>query len=179
MMARVWKSTILGVCALMLCGAAAAQSLKVGVLDNDRLKDGYTELKESLAALEAQIDARKQQLRADQANFRVKVKQFEARKDLITSDEEKRAKQQELMEEDAKLRKDLSEANDEIYKEQEKALKPFVAKIQAAVETVAKAQKLDLVLKRDDLAYFNPKLDITSEVVLELTKGSASSRSGQ
>jgi len=168
-MNKVWKTAMLCVCALAFCGIATAQTLKVGVLDNDRLREGYSTLKATLAQLDAQINARKQALKAKQAEFNVKVKEYEAQKDLL-KDEEKRARQQKLMEESSNLRDELSNANDEIYKEQEKALKPFVAKIQAAVDKVAKEQHLDLVLKRDNLAYFNPSLDITDRVIVELTK---------
>lgn len=157
------KIAILFLCMLALfANAVTAQPVTIGYIDAARiereskdLQRSSEKLKKEFAARESEVNALKSKVAALRAELdkpktgtpvsALELKQREFTLNLHHLEQARRA-----LTEDVELRK-----NDE--------LKKFYVKVNAAVEKVAKARNLDLVLQ--DVTYVSSAYDITEAVI--------------
>lgn len=167
-----WMGLLVGLSLLWAAGASA-QAVKIGIMDEDKLRENYKELREALDKLEAEADAKQKEFDDLQVSLRDASRKLELRRDLNPDDATLKADERSLTENLQKLRGFMTDTNRELYRKRVEVLKPFVERIKAAVETVARENGYDLILKRGDVAYFSDKIDVTNLVLAELAKGGA------
>ncbi|MFM2482453.1 OmpH family outer membrane protein [Celerinatantimonas sp. YJH-8] len=130
-----------------------------------------------------QLPQREAAMKKLQDEFAGRIKELKALESKINDLYQKREKDQALMSDDDKTKLNrqieamqtefqLKRKNfqDDHRQETEKEQQKLLAKIQSAVSTIAKQKHYDLVLPIDATAYAKPSLDISKEVINEISK---------
>ncbi|MBE7559293.1 OmpH family outer membrane protein [bacterium] len=173
MMGRVkWVGAVLG-WSLVLTAGAAAQNLKIGILDEDMLRDKYTELRTALENLGDEVDAKQSEFDAMQKELVNQKKALDLQKSLTSDDKALaglREKEKDLLASAQRLRDLMRDTNQEISQKRFQVLRTYTPHIQKAVDKVAADHGYDVILKRSDTAFFNKKLDVTDLILAELAR---------
>ena len=159
---------VLLVCVSMLAAAgAAAQSVKVGVVNLARLERESEPSKRMIAALVAEFEPRNKQI----AEFQKKITAIQER---LKNDGGKMpaAERQALEREVSGMMRNsdqmLQALTDELEARRKESVVKVVEETRAAIKVVAEAGKFDLVLQ--DAAFARPSVDITDLVLKEMAK---------
>jgi outer membrane protein len=158
---------VLSIGLLLGFSVARADNLKVGVLDvqkvmqkSPRVSAMQAKLKKQFAPQEKKITAAQKQLKADFDKYN--------KDQAVMKDADKKALQKKILAEQSKLRNLQTQFQQQLIAAQRKSMQSILKDIEDAVEKVAKDQKLDLVLTKASVAYNNPDLDVTDQVIKKL-----------
>ncbi|MFW0036079.1 MAG: OmpH family outer membrane protein [Coxiella endosymbiont of Dermacentor nuttalli] len=91
------------------------------------------------------------------------------RNEVVMSKKETEDLRNRIQEEQKELQQSQVEFQQRLYKAQNEAIGKFIIKISGAVKTVAKKEKINLVLPKDTLLYARDSKDITLDVISELS----------
>ncbi len=160
---------LLGLCLVCSLGASA-QNLKIGVMDEDRLRDKFTQLREALDKLESDVGAKQKEFDDMQQTLVDEKKKLDLQKSLKPDDAALKQKEKDLFGKLQDLRELMVDANRDLSKRKLDVLKTFTPHIQKAVDKVATDNSYDLILKRSDTYYFSVKVDVTDLVLAELER---------
>ena len=151
--------------------AAAAEPLKVGVLDLQRCIQESNEgkriaetLKKKQTEMQKDLDAKQQELLEMQKDME--------KQSLMLSMDAKEDRQKDF----EKKRRDLAyliqDSNEEMKKAEQDARNDILRILGGVLETIAKEKNFDLITERANggVLYVSKALDITDEVVTELNK---------
>jgi outer membrane protein len=158
---------VLSIGLLLGFSVARADNLKVGVLDVQKVMQKspqvsvmQAKLKKQFAPQEKKITAAQKQLKADFDKYN--------KDQAVMKDADKKALQKKILAEQSKLRNLQTQFQQQLIAAQRTAMQSILKDIEGAVEDVAKDQKLDLVLTKASVAYNNPDLDVTDQVIKKL-----------
>jgi len=149
----------------IFAGTSLAQELRVGVIDMNKI------LNESEAG---QAAKKKMEARYEELKKAIDAKQEEARKirDEIDKQKVMLGKEKLKEKEDAfqakinELRQMSQEGEQEMQARQSEFTRDVLKAVQAQVDTIAKAEKFDLVLEKTaGVIHFNPAMDISPRVL--------------
>ncbi len=171
-MKHLTKTILLAVSFLFIqLGVSAAEPVKVGVLDLQRCIQESNEgkrlsdsLKNKQAEMQKDLDKKQQEL--------VDMKNDLDKQSLMLSVDAKTEREKEF----EKKRRDLNylvqDLSEEMKKAEADARISILNILSGVVETVAKQQKLDLIVERSNggILYFSKVLDITDQVLAELNR---------
>jgi outer membrane protein len=101
-----------------------------------------------------------------QTELETKVQNFQKQKAMMAVDKQQE-EEQKLQKEVQDFQAYVTQIQNEVAQAREKLLEPIRTKVKAAIEAVAKEEKLTLVLHKDAsmVLYSEPKLDITFRVI--------------
>ena len=163
------RLAVLAVIMMMPLTYASAAEFRVGILNQAMVLSesdaGKDYAKESEAKFKPQLDA------IEKLRTQLRTMEEKLRKDGPTLSEDQmklrqvdmRRKVEDLQIKERQLRGQKAEAdNAEMQK--------LIPKIQASLDKVVKAKKLDLVLDRQAAIYMNPSVDITKDVIKNLNQ---------
>ena len=166
------KKILLFISALAMLASvsmASAANLKVGVLDVQKVMQQIPQvtavqkkLKKQFATQEKQITTAQKQLRADLTKFN--------KNRSVMKDSDKKALQKKIMSEQDALRGLQINFQQQVMAAQKKAMQSILNDVETAVNSIAKAKDLDLVLTKASIAYNDDSMDITDQVVKKLKK---------
>ena len=146
---------------------ASAASLNVGVLDVQKVMQQIPQvtamqkqLKKQFAPQEKQITTSQNKLKADLTKF--------SKNSTVMKDSDKKAMQKKLLGEQSKLRGLQVSFQQKLLAAQRSSMQKIVANIETAVKGVAKTQGLNIVLTKASVAFNDPKMDITDQVINKL-----------
>jgi outer membrane protein len=152
---------------LMFNTALAADSIKIGIIDMNRvLKDAplMISLNEKLMkSFKSKLDS----LNADKQNLQDAVDQLALKGNTMSVEEQNKLQDKIITDRanvaiaDATLQRDLSIAKNQ-------ALQQFMGKLNNVITKIANDDKYDLIEQRSNMTYVNDKLDITKKVLDEL-----------
>ncbi len=159
------KKLIVGL--LLLCvtwAVEADDSVKIGVVDIQRIMQTSPEVRSISEKLQNQFKPREDKLKAQEQAIEDLVNKLKRNSAVMTAAQIEAQKSQI----DDK-RNDLQAAQAQFMQEaraaQEKDLGGIIEKINAAVEQIAKREHYTLIVQRDHVVYYQPNMDITSEVL--------------
>jgi outer membrane protein len=166
-MKRIISAIAVGLCALAFNQCYAAE-LKIGIIDVNQI------LQKSplMISLNAEL-VKKFQSRQDEVNNAQKVFQDETNKlatdNGVMSPADRTKLQNQIINDranalilDATLQRDIAIAKDA-------ALQKFSAKLNSVIAKIAKDGNYDLIQQNTNFAYVNSRLDITAQVLQQLT----------
>lgn len=153
-----------------------APSLKVGVLDWQRLIATAPQAKEAGKRLEKEFQEPGELLNNKQKEFQTKREKLLRDQDIL-SKAERAKKEKELVRIEQDLRRMDEELRSESAARHREEMDEFVKTVRSIVETYAKKEKYDLVLPQEVMVYFGERVDVTDKILglLETTKDSAKS----
>ncbi len=168
------KMVLVGIGLLMaalVSGNAWAQGLRVGVIDINKI---LNESEAGMAAkkkMEARYEEIKKKIDAKQQEARAMKEELDKQK-VMLGKEKLKEKEDALQAKINELRQLTQEGEKEMQTRQGEATREVLKQIETQIDTLVKADKLDLVLERSaGVVYFNPSMDITQRVLDLVNKG--------
>lgn len=172
------KTLIILACVISPLFVGAAQGIKIGYVDSQKIFEGMPEAQGAKKKLDAQVKAWQDEMEKMSKDFQAQYDDYQAKQATMT-DAAKQAKQQDLL----KLQNIIQEfrtqkfGNDgEAVREQKKMFAPLQDKVLKAIAELAKEEKLSFVFdKLQDAAillYAEEKYDYTFKILDRLKRGS-------
>ena len=150
-------------------GASFAAGNKMAVVDvqkamrsADKVKEIESKLKKEFSSEEKQIEGLKKKI--------TDLKETQQRDWAIMGDAEKRKLQEKGMKLTNELKKISQESQNRLQVRQQELLQPVVSDAQEAIKEIMKEEGYNVVLRREALVEFDPKMDITLKVTLKLNE---------
>jgi outer membrane protein len=164
-MSKVGVGLLLAAALILTPLCAAHAEFKVGVVDGmdvvSKSADGKR-VQESIKRKSEDLGKPFAQKRQELAK---QVEEFQKQAGMMKEDARKR-KGEELEKKMQEFQRQGADAEKQLSQFQEQQLQPLFKKLETAVQAVAAAEKLDLVLdkRNSGLLFMDPKLDITEKV---------------
>lgn len=156
--------TVLVVTALLAFSPALASAqVKIGVVDVNDIISKSGEGKRIQDSMKRKMEEMGRPLEQRRQELSRQIEEFEKQKGVMKEDARKR-KEEELQKKASDLQKSAAEADKNLSQLQERELGPVMKKLEAAVESVANDEKLDIVLPKAGIFVRNKSLDITEKV---------------
>ncbi len=143
--------------------AAGAAEMKIGVVNTRELLNQSAEWKRAQENIKRKMEDLGRPLEKRREDIGRQMQEFEKQAAIMKEDARKR-KQEEIQQKLRELQKQAAEADKTMAQFEEREKAPILKKLQEAVETVAREEKLDLVLDSQIVFLNNKSLDITEKV---------------
>jgi|UniRef100_A0A7C5AMJ6 outer membrane protein len=143
--------------------AAQAADVKIGVVNTRELLNDSAEWKRVQESIKRKLEDLGRPLEKRREDIGRQMQEFEKQAAVMKEDARQR-KQEELQQKIRELQKQAAEADKAMAQFEEREKAPILKKLQQAVETVAREEKLDLVLDSNIVFLNNKSLDITDKV---------------
>ena len=169
---RVFSATMLGLIAAAVARPLAAQEMKLGVIDAEKVVQSYSGYKDAEAQFEKQREAWNQQLDARSRELRAMEEDFKAQ-ELMLSDEKKKERLVDL----EKRRKDLDDYYKQIFgpsgeaaRKNEELLRPILDRVNKIVKELGEQEKYTMIFDSSSagIAYAAPGVDLTQKIIERL-----------
>lgn len=175
-MKRILSSAILGAVAALVMGAApaAAQQLKIGFVNSQRVlaeapgvQQAQATLQRELPGYRAQVDSLERALQTGNENFQ--------RQQATLSEAAKQQRQQELQQQFAAYQQRVAQLEQTVQRRQEELVAPVMRQINDAVEAVRREGAFSFVIDSSTgvVVAVDPALDITDRVIARVRGGAA------
>ncbi|MFZ5453793.1 MAG: OmpH family outer membrane protein [Thermodesulfobacteriota bacterium] len=144
---------------------AAAADFKVGVVDSTDILTKSSEGKRMQETLKRKSEELGKNLQRQEQEIARAMEDFRKQAEVM-KDEAKKKRQQELSKRASDFQRRVQDADKQMGILEQKEMKPLLDKLEKAVNEVAKAERLDMVLdkRRSGLLYIKPDMDITDKV---------------
>jgi outer membrane protein len=142
---------------------AGAADLKIGVVNTRELLDNSAEWRRIQDSIKRKLDDLGRPLEKRREDLGRQIQEFEKQATVMKEDARRR-KQEEIQAKIRDLQKQAYEADKTLSQFEEREKAPILRKLQQAVETVSREEKLDLVLDSQIVFLNNKSLDITDKV---------------
>jgi outer membrane protein len=160
--------------ALLLATAGAATAQRFAYLDSQYILEQLPDYKSVQQELDQISKQWQQEIEAKQKAIRTKFEDYQARRPLLSQEEQRRIQQEiETLERElAELRSKRFGYDGELFKLREEKMRPIQQRLLTAVQEVAKEKRADLVLDRAStgavILYSNEAYDISNDVLRKL-----------
>ena len=167
---RTLKMLAAGALLVATTAGAAAQDLKIGYVNSDRVLRDALPAKAAQAKLEAEFSKRERDL-TDLAN-RLKTASDRLDKDSPTLSETERVRRQrELVDQDRELQRKRREFQEDLSQRKNEELSAVVERTNRVIKQIFETEKYDLILQ--EAVFWSPKVDITDKVIKALNAAPA------
>ncbi|MDF2867846.1 MAG: ompH [Gammaproteobacteria bacterium] len=150
-------------------GNVLADDLKVGVIDLHEILDKTPQLKKINDDLKKQFGPQEEKIKKAQQALMDESKKYE-RDDRIMNESDRKKLQEKIIKDRQELQQMSIDFQQKAAAEQGKAMQKLLEQIQAVIKQVAEKNKLNLVLQKEGVPYFDEKLSVTEQVVKQLAK---------
>ncbi len=154
--------------------SASAQNLRVGYTDHEIIIVNMPQYRDVQTQLEQQFRGGQEEMQALYMEYQEKLERYQ-RQQALLNDERRAEREQELMELQQQIQTSASEKEQEIGQREAELMAPLFEQVQTAIDAVAQAQNLDIVLRANAgaqplILYVNPDTvtDITMDVARRL-----------
>ena len=156
--------------AAALCTPAAAQELKIGYVNSERVLREAGPAKAAQTKLEAEFGKRERELN-DQAS-KLKAAADKLDKDAPTLAEAERGRRQrELVEQDRDIQRKRREFQEDLTQRKNEELATVVERANRVIKQIFDGEKYDLILQ--EVVFASGRVDITEKVIKALNSGAA------
>jgi outer membrane protein len=165
----------LAIAALSVAATAplAAQELKIGYVNSERVLREAAPAKAAQSKLEAEFGRREREL--NDVTARLKAAADKLQKDEPTlSESEKSRRQRELVEQDRDLQRKRREFQEDLNQRRNEELAAVVERANRAIKQIFDSEKYDLILQ--EVVFAGPRIDITDKVIRALNGPSAAGK---
>ena len=153
----------------MVAGAQlAAQDLRVGYVNSERILRDSNPAKAATAKLEQEFSKRDRELQDMGAKLKATADRYE--KDApVLAEAERNRRQRELTELDRDFQRRQREFREDLNQRRNEELQALLERAQRIVRQIAEQEKYDLIVQ--DAVYFSTRVDITEKVLRALNNG--------
>jgi outer membrane protein len=146
----------------------AAQEIKVGYVNSERILRDSNPAKAATAKLEQEFSKRDRELQDIGTKLKASADRFE--KDApVLAESERNRRQRELAELDRDLQRRQREFREDLNQRRNEELQSLLERAQRIVRQIAEQEKYDLIVQ--DAVYFSSRVDITEKVLRALNNG--------
>ncbi len=148
--------------------ASAAEGLKIGYVNTQRIfRDAPTAVK-AAKKIEAEFSKRDQDLQ--RMSKQLQSMQDTLEKNALTmADSERRGKEKELNELSRDFQRKQREFREDLNLRQNEENAAIIEKANKAIKQLAESEKYDLILQ--DVVWVSPRLDVTDKIIRVLSEG--------
>ncbi len=147
---------------LLIAAPAAAQEIKVGYVNSERILRDSAPARAAAQKLENEFSKRDRELQELAARLKAQVDRFE--KDApVLSEADRTRRQRELAELDRDLQRRQREFREDLNQRRNEELQALLERTQRLVRQIAEQEKYDLIVQ--DAVFFSPRVDITDKVL--------------
>jgi len=159
---------IIGASAAALClwaVPAAAQELKLGYVNSERVLRDSAPAKAAQAKLEAEFGRRERELNDIRTRLKTSADRFE--KDAPTlSESERTRRQRELVDQERDLQRKQREFQEDLNQRKNEELAAVVERANRVIRQIFETEKYDAILQ--EVVFAGPRVDITDKVIRAL-----------
>jgi outer membrane protein len=158
--------------ALLIAAAApaAAQELKIGYVNSERVMRESNPAKAAQAKLQAEFSKREKDL--DDSAVKLKSAADKLEKDAVTlSESERNRRQRELVESDRDLQRKRREFQEDLNQRRNEELASVIERANRVIRQIYESEKYDLVLQ--EVIFAGARVDITEKVIKVLNAPAA------
>lgn len=156
--------------ACLMAAPAAAQELKIGYVNSERVLREATPAKAAQGKLETEFGKREKELN-DQGT-RLKAAADKLEKDAPTlSEAERTRRQRELVEQDRDLQRKRREFQEDLNQRKNEELAAVVERANRVIKQIFDQEKYDLIVQ--EVVFAGPRVDITDKVIKALNAAPA------
>jgi outer membrane protein len=173
-MNRLNLASMFAACALSLSAmsvSAAAQDLKIGYVNSDRLTRDSVPAKAAQAKLEAEFSKREKELNEMATKLKAAADKLDKEGPTLAETERAR-RQRELVEQDRDLSRKRREFQEDLNQRRNEELASIVERANRVIRQISEQEKYDLILQ--DAVFAGPKVDITDKVIKALSTAAPS-----
>lgn len=167
-MFQSWRDVLKATFAATLIAAtpfAAAQELKIGVVNPDRLLRESTPARAASTKLEAEFAKRQKEMEDMGTRLKATAERFEKDSPVMTETDRGR-RQRELAELDREFQRKRRELTEDFNQRRNEEMQGLVERSNRIIRQIAEQEKFDLIMQ--EAVYFNPRIDITERVLKAL-----------
>lgn len=167
-MNRLNLASLFAACALSLSAmsvSAAAQELKIGYVNSDRLTRDSAPAKAAQAKLEAEFGKREKELNEMATKLKAAADKLDKEGPTLAEAERGR-RQRELIEQDRDLNRKRREFQEDLNQRRNEEVAAIVERANRVIRQISEQEKYDLILQ--DAVFAGPKVDITEKVIKAL-----------
>ena len=148
--------------------ASAADALKIGYVNTQRIfRDAPTAVK-AAKKIEAEFSKRDQDLQ--RLSKQLQTLQESLEKNAVTmAESERRTKEKDLNEMSREFQRKQREFREDLNLRQNEENAAIIEKANKAIKQLAETEKFDLILQ--DVVWVSPKLDVTDKIIKALSEG--------
>jgi outer membrane protein len=159
------RAAVVGCMMVLAAAAAAAQELKIGYVNSERVLRDALPAKAAQAKLEAEFGKREREL-ADQG-AKLKSAADKLDKDAPTlSETERNRRQRELVDQDRDLQRKRREFQEDLNQRKNEEVASVVERANRVIKQIFDQEKYDLILQ--EVVFAGPRVDITEKVIKAL-----------
>lgn len=141
---------------------AAAQDLRIGFVNLERILRDSNSAKTAQTKLEQEFSRREKEVQALAAQLKSASEKFE-REAPTLPEGQRTARQRQLVEQDRDFQRKQREFQEDLNTRKNEELQSVLERANRVIRQVAEAEKFDLVIQ--EAVYINPKHDITDKVL--------------
>ncbi len=168
-MFHIAKWTALAMITMALAAPAAHAADKIGYVNLMSVLEGTEEGQDTVNKLKREGTEKEQEFKKRMQTLGEKFQSFQSRAKMMK--EEKAAEQlRELQQEEQELKMLAMQFQTDFEQRKAQALADFQKKVSGVIESVARRQGIQWVIRQEALLYGPPKMDITNEVIREYDK---------
>lgn len=153
--------------ALFASGVDAAEQLKVGYVNTQRIFRDAPAAVKAAKKLESEFSKRDQDLQRMAKQLQGMQENLE-KNSVTMSESDRRAKEREFGEMSRDFQRKQREFREDLNLRQNEENAAVIEKANKAIKQIAEAEKFDLILQ--DVVWVSPRLDITDKVIKSLTE---------
>ena len=159
------RAAVVGCMMVLAAAAAAAQELKIGYVNSERVLRDALPAKAAQAKLEAEFGKREREL-ADQG-AKLKSAADKLDKDAPTlSETERNRRQRELVDQDRDLQRKRREFQEDLNQRKNEEVASVVERANRVIKQIFDQEKYDLILQ--EVVFAGPRVDNTEKVIKAL-----------
>lgn len=152
--------------------AGASDSIKVAVINTERVLRDSEPAKKALKKLEKEFEKRGQDLEKLRQQAQKMQEELEKSGSALP-DAQRKAKEKELNDLTREFQRRQREFNEDLNVRRNEELQSVVERANKAMRALAEKEGLDLVMQ-DGIVFASPRIDITDKVIKALSEGTSS-----
>jgi len=141
---------------------AAAQELKIGYVNSERVLREANPAKAAQAKLETEFSKRERELNDSAGKLKAAADKLEKEAPTLAESERTR-RQRELVEQDRDLQRKRREFQEDLNQRRNEELAAVVERANRAIKQIFDSEKYDLILQ--EVVFASPRVDITEKVI--------------
>jgi outer membrane protein len=141
-----------------------ADSVKIGVVDLQKIMQTSTQMKDIQQKLEKDFSPRRTKLVASETALKSDMEKLK-RDSVILTAKEKKDLEKKIVTAQQQFERDGQQYQQELSTAHNEAMEGLYAKVRAAISKIAKDDKYDIIVQKDAAPFSVAALDVTEKVV--------------
>jgi outer membrane protein len=153
----------LGFLGTLSFAAPDLSSIKIGVVDLQKIMQTSNQMKAIQQKLEKEFKPRRDKLVAMEASLKADMEKFK-RDSAVMSATQKKETEKKIVTSEQQFERDGQQYQQELSTAHNEAMEALYSKVHEAISKVAEKEKFDLILQKDAVPFSAEKMDVTKEI---------------